>query len=100
MLKLKLQRVGRKHDPSYRVVVTEHTTGPKSNKHVEIVGHYDTIRKTTVLKDDRIKYWLEKGVQPTDTVHNILVTNGIIKADKKNVLPKKSPIVKEEGEKK
>lgn len=100
MLKLKLQRVGRKHDPSYRVVVTEHTTGPKSNKHVEIVGHYDTIRKTTKLVEDRIKYWLEKGVQPTDTVFNILVTAGILKGKKKNVLPKKTPIVEEKKEEK
>lgn len=98
---MKLQRVGRKHDPSFRVVVTQSTTGPKSNKHVEIVGNYDTIRKTTNLKEDRIKEWLSKGVQPTDTVYNILVTNGIIKGKKKNVLPKKTPIVKEEkGEEK
>jgi len=56
MLKIKFQRVGRKHDPSYRVVVTDRRTGPKSNKHVEILGHYDAIRKTRELKEDRIKH--------------------------------------------
>jgi small subunit ribosomal protein S16 len=55
MLKIKLQRVGRKHDPSYRVVVTDRRTGVKSNKHVAIVGAYDTIRKTVNLKINEIK---------------------------------------------
>jgi small subunit ribosomal protein S16 len=55
MLKIKLQRVGRKHDPSFRIVVTDRRTGPKSNKHVDIVGNYDAIRKTTNLKIDEIK---------------------------------------------
>jgi small subunit ribosomal protein S16 len=55
MLKIKLQRVGRKHDPAFRVVVTDRRTGPKSNKHVAIVGNYDSIRKTVSLKVDEIK---------------------------------------------
>ena len=97
MLKIKLQRVGRKHDPSYRIVVTDRRTGPKSNKHVAIVGHYDTIRKTTSLKADEIKDWISKGAQPTETVHNILVKEGVIEGKKINVLPKKSPIIDEEA---
>jgi len=97
MLKIKLQRVGKKHDPSYRVVVTDRRTGPKSNKHVEILGHYDTIRKTKELKEDRIKYWISKGAKPTDTVYNILVKAGVIEGKVKNVLPKKSPIIDEEA---
>lgn len=95
MLKFKLQRVGRKHDPSYRVVVTDSRTGPKSRKHTSIVGHYDTIRKTVNLKEEEIKNWLDKGVQPTDTVYNIFVKAKIIEGKKKNVLPKKTPIKKE-----
>jgi ribosomal protein S16 len=54
MLKIKLQRVGRKHDPSFRVVITDRRTGPKSNKHIAIVGNYDSIRKTINLKSDEI----------------------------------------------
>lgn len=96
MLKIKLQRVGRKHDPSYRVVVTDRRTGPKSNKHVAIVGNYDTIRKTVNLKADEITKWITDGAVPTDTVHNLLVKEGVIKGDKRNVLSKKSPIVDEE----
>lgn len=96
MLKIKLQRVGRKHDPSYRVVVTDRRTGPKSNKHVAIVGNYDNIRKAVNLKADEIKDWISKGAEPTETVHNILVKEKIIEGKKINVLPKKSPVVVEE----
>ena len=46
---------------------------------------------------DKAKDWLSKGVQPSDTVHNILVGQKVIEAPKKNVLPKKSPIVDEEA---
>ena len=97
MLKIKLQRVGRKHDPSYRIVVTDRRTGPKSNKHVEILGHYDAIRKTKELKEDRIKHWISVGAQPTDSVFNLFVKEGIIEGKAKNVLPKKSPIIDEEA---
>lgn len=96
MLKIKLQRVGRKHDPSFRVVITDRRTGPKSNKHVAIVGNYDSIRKTVNLKADEINEWISKGAEPTDTVHNILVKEGVIKGKKRNVLPKKSPVIDEE----
>ncbi len=96
MLKIKLQRVGRKHDPSFRVVVTDRRTGPKSNKHAAILGHYDAIRKSVKLKVDEIKEWIAKGAKPTDTVHNILVKEGVIEGKKKNVLPKKTPIINEE----
>ena len=97
MLKIKLQRVGRKHDPSYRVVVTNRRTGPKSNKHVAQVGTYDAIRKTVNLDKDAILEWISKGAQPTDTVYNILVKNGVIDGKAKNVLSKKSPIIDEEA---
>ena len=97
MLKIKLQRVGRKHDPSYRVVVTDRRTGPKSNKHVEVLGHYDAIRKTKQLKEDRIKHWISMGAKPTDSVFNLFVKEGIIEGKVKNVLPKKSPIIDEEA---
>ncbi len=97
MLKIKLQRVGRKHDPSYRIVITDRRTGPKSNKHVEIVGHYDAIRKTKEFKEDRIKHWISMGAKPTDSVHNLLVKAGIIEGKIKNVLPKKTPIIDEEA---
>ncbi len=100
MLKIRLQRIGRRNDPSFRVVVIEHTRGPKSGNFVERVGTYNPKTKDTQLSADRIKHWLSVGAQASGRVHNMLVSAGIIKADKINVLPKKSPIVKKEEEKK
>ena len=94
---MRLQRVGRKNDPSYRIVVTDKRTGPKSNKHIAILGSYNPKMNHVQIDADKAKDWLSKGVQPSDTVHNILVGQKVIEAPKKNVLPKKSPIVDEEA---
>jgi len=95
MLKVRLQRVGRKNDPSFRVVVTDSRRGPKSGNFIEILGSYDARQGKPNLKADRIKHWISVGAQTSGTVHNLLVSEGVIEGNKKNVLPKKSPIVKE-----
>lgn len=97
MLKIRLQRVGRKHEPTFRVVVCESTRGPKSGDNIEILGSYDARDKNeTKVDGDRVKYWISQGAQVSDTVHNLLINLGIIKGDKRNVLPKKSPVIDEE----
>lgn len=96
MLKMRLQRVGRKNDPSYRVVVTDSRTGPKSNKHVDLLGSYSAKMNSFKVNGERVKEWIAKGVQVSPTVNNLLVTSQIIEGKKINVLPKKSPIVDEE----
>ena len=98
MLKMRLQRVGRKNDASYRVVVTDSRTGPKSNKHVDLLGSYNPKMDRIQIDGDRAKDWISKGVQVSDTVHNILVGQKIIEGKKINVLPRKSPIVSESTE--
>ena len=100
MLMMRLQRVGRKNDPSFRVVVCDKRTGPKSNKNIDILGSYNPKMDHVQIDADKAKDWLSKGVQPSDTVHNILVGQKVIEGKKINVLPKKSPIVDEEAEKK
>lgn len=69
--------------------------GPKSNNFVEKVGFYNPITKEQSLDADRVKYWLGVGARPSDTVYNMLVDAKVIDGDKKNVLPQKTPIVKE-----
>lgn len=96
MLKMRLQRFGRKNDPSFRVVVLEATEGPKSGNHVDQIGSYNAVTKQKTLDKEKAKHWLSKGVQPSDTVYNFLVSEGVIEGKKKNVLPSKKPIVKEE----
>ncbi|HEY0964534.1 MAG TPA: 30S ribosomal protein S16 [Candidatus Paceibacterota bacterium] len=95
MLMMRLQRVGRKNDPSFRIVVTDKRTGPKSDKHIDRLGSYNPKMNHVQLDAAKAKEWLAKGVQPSDTVHNILVGQKVIEGKKKNVLPKKSPIIDE-----
>ena len=95
MLKIRLQRVGRRNDPSYRLVVAPSTIGPKSGNFLERLGFYNPVRKVRKINAERAKYWISCGAQLSGTVHNLLVSEGIIEGKKKNVLPKKSPILKE-----
>lgn len=78
------------------MVVTESTRGPKSANYIEVLGHHNPHTDATVFDADRVHHWIAKGAQVSDTVHNLLVTNKIIEGKKINVLPKKTPIVKEE----
>lgn len=96
MLKIRLQRTGRTNNPSYRVVVTEHTNGPKSGRATEVLGSYNPKTKERVLNGERIKHWLSVGAQATGTMHNMLVSAGIVSGKKVNVLPKKTVEKKEE----
>ena len=81
MLKIRFQRVGRKNDPAFRMVVTERRSKPKSGG-VEIVGSYHPKTKHVVLKNDRILYWISQGATPSATVHNLLITKGVMKGKK------------------
>jgi small subunit ribosomal protein S16 len=85
MLKIRLQRTGRKHEPTFRVVLTDSKNGPKSGRNQD-----------TQLKKDRIQYWIGQGAQVSDTMHNLLITHEVIAGEKKNVLPLKTPIRKEQ----
>jgi small subunit ribosomal protein S16 len=98
MLKIRLKRVGRKHDPSYRIIVTESTRGPKSGKYIEVLGSYDPRFDSKQIKSERVKFWMESGAQVSPTVHNIFVDAKIIDGKKINVLPKKSPVEKAKEE--
>ncbi len=82
MLKLRLQRVGKKHDPSFKVVLTDSRNGPQSGKFLEVVGHYDARRGDPVINLSRVKYWIEKGAQPSATLSQIVakLNPGAVKA--------------------
>jgi small subunit ribosomal protein S16 len=88
MLKIRMQRTGRINVPSYRIVVIEHARSTKAGRFVEQVGTYDPKGKKRSLKADRIKYWISVGAQPSDTVHNMLVSEKVLSGKKINVLPK------------
>ena len=97
MLKIRLQRVGRKHIPTFRIVLTDSKNSTKSGKTLEVLGSYDSRDdESKIFKADRVKYWISKGAKPSGTLHNFFVGNKTIEGKKINVLPKKRPIKKEE----
>lgn len=82
---IRLQRVGRKHQPSFRLVLTDSNNSTKSGRFKEILGSYDPRKTTEVLKADRIQHWLKMGARPTATAHNLLVKQGISAGKKVHV---------------
>jgi small subunit ribosomal protein S16 len=96
MLMIRLQRVGRKHEPVFRLVLTDSKNGPRSGKFLEILGNLDMRRGDKgEFKIEKIKDWMAKGAKLSDTVHNLFVERKVIAGKKINVLPKKTPIVSE-----
>lgn len=93
MLAIRLNRTGKRNRAHFRVVVQEHTKAP-GKRHVEILGSYDPHKKTTILKKDRILYWVSQGAQVSDAVHNMLVREGVIEG-KKVAKKMPRPVVKE-----
>lgn len=87
MLMIRLQRVGRKNDPSFRVVLTDSKNGPRSGKYLEILGSYDARKGNARLEKDKIKHWLSMGAKASGTLHNLLVSHKMVSSKKINVLP-------------
>jgi len=92
MLTMRLQRIGRKNEPHFRVVITDRKNGVKSGKFLEIVGSYNPKAGTIELQNDRINHWIKTGVQLSDTVHNFLVEKKVIDKKKISSLPKKTSV--------
>ena len=97
MLIIRLQRVGRKNDPSFRLIVIDSKKAAKKGVAVEILGSYNPIKKTTALKPERIKYWLSVGAQTSASARNILVNNKVIDSPKVNKAKKPKPLTKPAG---
>jgi len=73
LLRIRLTRMGAKKKPFYRVVVMERRQA-RDGKFVEIVGHYNPTTEPPLieLKMDRVRHWLARGAQPSDTVNSLL----------------------------
>ena len=79
MIKLRLRRMGAKKQPSYRIVAAD-ARSPRDGRFIEIVGFYDpkTDPYTLKVNEERARYWLSHGAQPTDTVRSLLIKSGVI----------------------
>ncbi len=99
MLRIRFQRVGRKNDPAFRVVVTEKRSKPQGAGH-EALGSYHPKTKQAVLKNDRILHWLSQGARASDAAHNLFVARGVFKGKKRGVAPRMQQSAEEKTEKK
>lgn len=89
MLAIKLQRIGKKHQPSYRFVVAEKRSKMAAPP-VEDLGSYNPKTKAAVVNKDRVSFWMKNGAQPTVSVHNLLVEKGVMDGKKLAVKMKKA----------
>lgn len=73
MLKIRLARHGAKKRPFYRIVVSE-IESRRDGRFKEIVGTYNPLKEPSevILKNDRVQYWMDQGVIPTDTVRSLI----------------------------
>lgn len=81
MLRLRLQRRGKRNYATYRVVVADRRA-PVKGRFVADLGPYNPHTNEFKVDKDATVAWLAKGAQPSATVHNLLVENGVLKADK------------------
>lgn len=93
MLIIRFARVGRKNRAQYRIVLQEHTVAP-TGRHIAVLGSWDPHAKKSVLKADKIKQWIEKGAQVSDSAFNLFVKEGVIDA-KKRMVKMEKPKIKE-----
>src|SRR3989344_5106054 len=88
MLTIRLQRVGKRINPAFRVVLMDARRSAKSGDFLEVLGSYNPQHEGSLsIKKEEISHWLSKGAQPSDTVHNLLVREKVIDAPKRNIVP-------------
>lgn len=79
MVRIRLRRMGKKGQPSYRVVVAD-SESPRDGRFIEIIGSYNprTDPPTIEIQQDRAQYWLSVGAQPSDPVVRLLRKVGVL----------------------
>ena len=101
-LKIRLARGGAKKRPFYRIVVAE-ASAPRDGRYVERVGTYNPMvpkdhEQRLTINGERISFWMSKGAQPTERVHKMLASAGLIAAPVLRDQPKKSAPGKKRAE--
>jgi len=79
MVKIRLKRMGMKKMPFYRLVVAD-SRAARDGRFIEEIGYYNPVANPAELKinEERAKYWIGTGAQPTDTVRGLLKKGGIL----------------------
>ncbi len=71
MVKIRLKKMGMRHQPSFRIVAIE-SRRPRDGEYLEALGHYNPRSKVLNVNLERVEYWLSKGAQPTDTARKLI----------------------------
>lgn len=93
MLTIRFNRVGKRNRAAFRIALQEKAKAP-GRKHVEMLGSYDPHSKVAVLKKERILHWISMGAEVSESVHNLLVKEGVVEG-KKRAIKMEKPAVKE-----
>ena len=82
-VKIRLKRMGKKKRPTYRVVVAD-ARAPRDGRIIELIGRYDPHPDPSIVQIDneRARYWLDNGAQPTERVQKLLEISGAVKRPK------------------
>ena len=101
-LRIRLSRGGSKKRPFYRIVVAE-ASAPRDGRYVERIGHYNPMtakdnNQRLVVKGERVSHWLGLGAQPTERVHKLLASLGLMEPVMMRDQPKKSAVGKKRAE--
>ncbi len=77
-VKIRLARHGSKKRPYYRIVVAD-VESPRDGKYLEAVGSYNPLKDPAEvsLKEERIRYWMDQGAIPTNTIKNLFKKEGV-----------------------
>ncbi|MBI2063230.1 MAG: 30S ribosomal protein S16 [Candidatus Yanofskybacteria bacterium] len=84
MLKIRLQRIGKRGQAYFKLIVTEHTQKPKG-QYLELLGSYDPHKNEMNVDTEKVKHWLSQGAKMSETVNNLLVGKGVIQGEKVTV---------------
>lgn len=100
-VKIRLTRIGKKRQPSYRVVVTD-ARSPRDGHYIEQIGRYDPRQEPSLVEIDteRAAYWLANGAQPSDQARKLLQIAGAVAApaDRRPARPAKVHVVEPEAQ--
>lgn len=83
-----MQRIGRKNDPAFRILVLEKTSSPKAGTYTDLLGTYNPKTKALTITEDRLKDWMSKGARVSPSLKNLLIEKKVLDGKKEQLIAK------------
>ncbi len=90
MLMIRMQRIGRRNDPAFRILVLPKTSSPKAGTYNDLLGTYNPKTKELTFAKDRFDEWVGKGAQVSDSLMNLLIEKKVVEGKKVSAVKKKN----------